>query len=446
MDSPRIDRQPGTKPNNWKMNSVEHVAAIVFAANVPDGSEFLDKMVKKRFDSNYILDNKIEACRQLADNFASSTDHWVLARVQEIQSISTTIAATTALLDLYRGYSETEKNNAVANAESRRTALLFRINQTISDNEAMLRAIPNPPQQKPGERKHKEAYKKNVTTLKALKVNVTGQSKQALAKKEISQLAANRHLPGMSSSFWFAPLTNENWVIDDCDADRVTFPFRFLIHAPLQIYYDLLTEWKRTKDTAIVVSKIATEVFTAAYGDTLISLFKETLCAHNLDAAGILGVLGELRDALLNSRLQSVTLLAVTQTEGMIWRYADFLNRSNCDVYETDNTGKKIAGKFLWDRSAAAIVLNPTGKQQNSLAKQRLVSVRALLERTRIEQAFRPNVVGQVIAEYADDRNSLAHGSLIADKRLAVQAALLLGTVYQCIAKYEAEGRPHRTV
>lgn len=444
MASPLINRHPGVKPNNWEMTWGEHVEAIGLAGKAKDGPAFLDELTKARFDPVPILDEagKIEACRQLGATFESSTDQWMQTRVQDCESARTSTEAASAVRDLFRGYSDADMASAVADAASRRMALTARIDSSIQDNDTAERAIPNRPNQTPGQGKHKAAYQANLAALQTLKSSVQQQSDAAIAGGELSRLAASRHMPGLSRSFWFAPFTNEGWIVDRCDADRVTFPFRFLIHSPLRTYRGLLDEWKKTKDAAAVARNLAAEVFTGAYGDTLIALFNETPFAKDADAAAITGVLTELRDALLNRRLQSVTLLAVTQAEGMIWRYAALLNSSGYDVYEVNN-GMKIAGRFLWNGQTLAYLTSPKNAKQKLAAKP-MNSGRDLLSRTRIEQAFRPNVVDQVIAEYADDRNSLAHGSLIADERLAVQAALLLGTVFQCITGYEAEGRPAR--
>jgi hypothetical protein len=426
------------------MTSGEHVEAIGLASKAKDGTAFLDELTKARFDPVPVLDEagKIEACRYLGATLKSGADQWMRERMQDCESAQTSTEAASAVRDLFRGYSDADKVSAVAKASSRRAALIVRIESTIQDNNTAERAIPNRPHQTPGQGSHKAAYQANVAALQTLKSSVQQQSDEAIAEGELSRLAANRHMPGLSRSFWFTSLTNEEWIVDGCDADRVTFPFRFLIHSPLRTYRGLLEEWKKTKDAAAVATRLAAEVFTSAYGDTLVALFGESPFAKDADGAAITGVLSELRDALLNRRLQSVTLLAVTQAEGMIWRYAALLNGSGYDVHETNN-GKKIAGRFWWSRQTCAYV-TPSTRGDQDAARKPMNSARDLLSRTRIEQAFRPNVVDQVIAEYADDRNSLAHGSQIADERLAVQAALLLGTVIQCITAYEAERRPAR--
>lgn len=444
MASPWINRQPGIKPNDWEMMWSEHVEAIGLASTAKDGPAFLDELTKERFDQVPALDEagKIDACCQLAAAFEVSTDQWMQDRFRECISATASTDAASAVRDLFRGYSDVEKIKAVADAASRRTTLIAHIDQASQANAAEAQAIARLPTPTPGQKKHKDAYDQNVTKLSELKALVQKRSDDAVAEGELSRLAANRHMPGLSHSLWFTPFTNEEWIVDSCEANRVMFPLRFLIHAPLQTYRDLLDDWKKTKDAAAVASKLTAEVLTDAYGDTLVALFSETPFVKDADAATITGVLGELRDALLNRRLQSVMLLSVTQAEGMIWRYAALLNSSGYDVYETNN-GKKIAGRFWWSRQKCAYV-KPSTKDDKYAAQRRMNSARDLLSRTRIEQVFRPNVVDQIVAEYADDRNSLAHGSLIANERLAVQAALLLGTVFQCITRYEAEGRPAR--
>ncbi|MCC6230499.1 MAG: hypothetical protein IT432_14895 [Phycisphaerales bacterium] len=421
----------------------ERFEAFDLARKAQDGPAFLDALIKARFDPVPTFDEagKIDACRQLAARlFESSTDQWMQDRFKECASATTSTDAASAVHDLLRGYSESERAKSVADAVPRRARLIARIAQSRQDNSAEAQVILQLPTPTHGQKEHKGAYDQNVAKLDALKSRVQQQSDEAIAGSELSHLTAIRHMPSLSRSLWFTPFTYEEWIVDGCDADWVTFPFRFLIHAPLRMYRGLLDKWKKTKDADAVTNELAAEIFTGAYGDRLVALFKETPFGADADAADVIAVLAELRDALLNRRLQSVTLLAVTQAEGIIWRYAALLNSSGYDVYETNN-GKKIAGKFWWNPQTCKYEA-PSSDDDKRDAKRPMNSARDLLSRTRIEQAFRPNVADQVIAEYADDRNSLAHGSLIADERLAVQAALLLGTVFQCIIGYEAEGRP----
>jgi hypothetical protein len=165
MPIPFINRQPGKKPNSWEMNWGEHIEAVGLAGRVQDGPSCLQELTKARFDPIPALDDagKIDACRQLTAWFKFSKEPWIRARVQEIESAVSNVDAAGALRDLYRGYSDSEKTSAVADARSRRSTVITRIDQAIQDNQSMAMAIPQPPQQTPGQRRHNEAYQKNVT-------------------------------------------------------------------------------------------------------------------------------------------------------------------------------------------------------------------------------------------------------------------------------------------
>ncbi len=406
------------------------------ARDAASGLSFFTGLYKSRFDGEVPVDETLRtaACHEVAESLYGDSNHaWVKDQVAKVQNAATFDDAATALHDLFRGYNDAERDAAIADAGARRTKVIARARTAAADNHAAAR--------KAGvHRNDVEKYKKNETTLAALVAKVSAQSDQSIAAANLSELGARRHSPAFANSLRFTPLTNEEWIIDGCDAARVSFPFRFLIHAPLRTYHDLLKEWRSTSDPAAVTAKIAAEVFTAKYTETLHKLFKDTPMATGGDAAEIDRIIGELREPLTNRHLQTVTLLSVTQAEGMIWRYAEILNASGFPLY-TLSGWKKIP--VLWDRDTAAPETD-TAKIREWRSKP-LTSGRSLLEVTRMEQAFRPTVIDHVIADYSDDRNGLAHGTLIADERLAIQAALLLGTVMQCIVEYEAEGRPHKT-
>ncbi|MGH7244090.1 MAG: hypothetical protein ACREJD_11795 [Phycisphaerales bacterium] len=75
-----------------------------------------------------------------------------------------------------------------------------------------------------------------------------------------------------------------------------------------------------TGDAAAATKKIAAAVFVEDYMDKLLALFRQSPLAGGADAANIEGVFEELRQPLAQRRLQTITLICVTQTEGMIWR------------------------------------------------------------------------------------------------------------------------------
>lgn len=438
-----IHRVSRTKPNSWQFTWDELAEADTLARETPDGPHFFAALYKSRFDNQPPLSeaNQISACREAAVNtYGAVEELWTKARIALVDGANTFQAAASALHDLFRGYTAAEKSAAISAAAKRRAAVLARANQVIGDNQTAAAVT--------GLHKNdRKLYDRNITTLNKLVRRVTRRSDDQIATGELAESAARRQSAGSTNSMLFAPLTNDDWIIDGCDAARVSFPFRFLIHAPLRAYHGLLKEWKSTADAAVVTEQIADQVFSAEYADTLRRLFKATLMAAEPEAADIEKVIEELRDALTNRRLQTVTLLGVTQAEGMIWRYADILNKSGTPIFRSlprqpPNQGdKKYA--VMWDRLNAFPEYDATtGEKVDS---QELTSVYGLLSKTQMEQVFRPTAVDFVIADYTNDRNGLAHGTLIADKRLAVQAALLFGTVMQSITQYEAQGRPHRT-
>jgi hypothetical protein len=429
------NRQPGKKPNTWDLTWADYVEATCLASESPDGSTFFDALLKARFEPIPLLTDagKLAACQQAAAGAFAERDHaWIKQQLAKVTSAVTFDAVSTATHDLFRGYSESDRSTAIANAEVHRKRILILANQSIADNQAKRTKLGV-------HRYHVESYDGNIATLTAIVARATAKPATTIANGALAELAAERHSPGFPGSLRILPSTYEEMVIDGCDAARVTFPFRFLIHAPIRTYRELLAKWKTSGDAALVTAEIAAGVFTSEYADVLLTVFGHTPMAKGADCVAIKTVFEELREALLTHRLQTVTLLAVTQAEGMIWRYAEYLQSTKFSLY-TINGHEKIP--VLWDRAKVAPETDPSVMKR--WKNKGLTSARALLERTRIEQVFRPNAIEFAIAEYADDRNGLAHGTLLADERLAVQAALLLGTILQCITAYENEGRPVR--
>ncbi|MGH7242361.1 MAG: hypothetical protein ACREJD_02965 [Phycisphaerales bacterium] len=432
-------REEGRKPNDWEPTFGEMHEAFQSAKSASDGIAFVDALYASRFDQGPVLEDeqRIAGCRAFAEAcFGTNEDAWTRTQFACVQTENSAAAVASAFRDLFRGYSDAEYAAAVAIASKTRASVISEIDQTMSENTA---AMGRAGIHSNDLLKHRE----NLDTLSNLKTAVQRQSDGSVARSQLDDTSARRLMPRMSQTLWFAPLTNERLIIDGCDAARVSFPFRFLVFAPLSSYHGLLKEWRATGDAVAVTKKIAADVFVEDYVDKLLALFRQSPLAAVPDAANIERVLEELRQPLAQRRLQTITLICVTQTEGMIWRYAELLNATGTPIYYDKPRTPPMQGYdkigYRWDRKAAKPVLDNAGNRADS---RPLTSAYALLSNTQLEQAFRPNAIDFALADYTNDRNGLAHGSLFADERLAVQAALLLGTVMQCISFFERAGRP----
>jgi hypothetical protein len=152
----------------------------------------------------------------------------------------------------------------------------------------------------------------------------------------------------------------------------------------------------------------------------------------------------EIADTYESGHYIAATLLATTQTEGVLWDFAHYLNRHSIRVFKQGRLAS-IRWPYPWDRQQKKYTkLNPKTNRPTYNNKERLISAGGLLEKTRVGSFISPQLVSYLLDDFIQDRNPLAHGTLEdRDYKPSAIAAIncLMACLYE-IAKYLGKIEP----
>jgi hypothetical protein len=278
-------------------------------------------------------------------------------------------------------------------------------------------------------RQRSRVYQENVEKLKEIYSDfcIRFNNLNNLAFEKCSLEAFRRRMgdTGFFISFDYEILMNY-YYIDFYDPDLVDFPLRFLVHLPLNFYKDLQNKWKETKNKDEIIKIIDCFYLKSDLFEIIKSRCKDL---ENIISSFRLDVIKELKICFEKEYYTSATLLSVTQTEGILWDFAKYLNRKNIRIFKIK--GSKIKQRYYpyeWDYDNKKYKnLKASGYPEYS--KREILSARMLLEKTRLGEYFYSQVYNYLIDEFYDERCDLAHGNLLSDRNTALKAILCLYSV-----------------
>ena len=280
-------------------------------------------------------------------------------------------------------------------------------------------------------------YKKNQKELKELKKKTTSyfrnQSKVAYdmcsyetmrRREKVQTLDIDNFMP-----IWF------HFGLKMNDPDYVDFPLRYAVHLPSVWYQKLQKLWKKGYSKEEVIRPLMELLSRPEFLDDLIrrceNIYKK-IRQKRIKSPPRCSILGEIKKCYEMECYASVSLLTVTQIEGVLWDLGKYLNRKNIRIFKTERGIKKR--KYLpyyWDFEKKRYKnLNYTGCPQFCRKKgANLISARQLLERTRLGEFVHKEMYNYLIDEFYDERNNLAHGDLYIRKESAFSALLCMRSI-----------------
>ena len=195
-----------------------------------------------------------------------------------------------------------------------------------------------------------------------------------------------------------------------CDPDGLDFPLRHMTNLSAESYQYLLDKW--------LCSASRDEIILELYRYIRGQKTRVYECLQDLDStiSELLGIdssiiLRELSFAFDHDCYLAVALLATTQTEGLLWQFADFLNHQGIPIFYTSRHRPPKLLAYIWDSE-----LKRYKDSQAALSFRRprkpvtLYSARTLLNLTRLGTIIPFELYSYLADEFYADRIQLAHG------------------------------------
>lgn len=201
------------------------------------------------------------------------------------------------------------------------------------------------------------------------------------------------------------------------DPSLISFPLRHLMFIAAGDYDYLARMWSNGANRDALIEKLLEgygkivdeQIIPASYA------FVEHISKTNRSL-----VLSEIFECWKNKCHAAVSMLCITQVEGLLWDFADYLNSHGVPIYKID-TDKKI-NYCKWD-SKNKTYKRYDGKIETVAAIHH--SGRELLRHTRLSSDINHELYYYLIDDFYEDRNSLLHRS-ISGRNLETEAASAL--------------------
>ena len=209
-----------------------------------------------------------------------------------------------------------------------------------------------------------------------------------------------------------------NFQLSFLNPDDYYFPLRYFASSfSAKSYLNAKRLWESGATRSELILAFNKVVKKASFYKTIKSYFeyieKESISQDRRE------FIGEMQKSFSSKLFLSTTLVAITQTEGILWDFANYVNSDDFKIYYTKN--EKFY-PFLYDSQ----------KQIYKKSNDRLLSIRALLLKTRLGEIFPFDLYTYLISEFYDDRNPLSHGN-IKDRNIKVDAISSLLCFYSVL-------------
>lgn len=206
---------------------------------------------------------------------------------------------------------------------------------------------------------------------------------------------------------------------------EIDFPFRFFYSSvTADIYSKIRDMWYQNKTKNEILDYLSKFTSKKKYFHNLTTLYQGLAKANISDTRE--SYFKELSIVYRKKCYLATSLLAITQTEGIIWDFSEYLNRKDFKIFEKQN------GHYY------PYTLDNRSRKYNLDKKYYITSIRQILLKTRMGEIIPFDLYSYLISEYYDDRIYIAHGN-IAGRNLksdAIAALLVLRAVIMLAHQY----------
>ncbi len=244
------------------------------------------------------------------------------------------VAIAGALRDLIRGYTDSQVAIEATQVSQAAAARIARVATFRAKNEKRRRAA-----QSKDEKALAYQYRENRLALARIATDLAKMEPNVVAHENLwREVRLRRYRPLLTVDLIPAD-TFLDLRITGLDPDLVDFPLRHLMSMDLATYHQLVKRWKQDQDKPKLVLSLKGKILRPDFFDSIDQL--ATASCFGFDSLR-LAVFAELRDVALQGRLQSAALIAVTQSEGLLWTYAHHLQNSGTPVFKARHERTKV--------------------------------------------------------------------------------------------------------
>ncbi len=230
------------------------------------------------------------------------------------------------------------------------------------------------------------------------------------ARRKLAHLSFARRHPGVFGT-WLSPddYFSIGATVRSCDPDRILFPLRFLVHYPARLVESLRYRWESglNREELLLSFDVGEHADRTIFDGIRTDLEKP----NNRLQSNRLSEINELESIYSQGCFTSSVLLAITVTEGIIWDFAEYLNREGKKIFKKTGKVKPKYHPYQWDHNTGKYKSLIHGVPQADMRRgSELRSARALLKETRVGNYICEELYSYLIDEFYDDRNNFAHG------------------------------------
>jgi hypothetical protein len=420
----------------------------IYAHSEDPARDLITGLIKRRFDKQYQrfgTDAKLaKACIAFAKSAKfefseNSVDKAAWESFVKKKNLEPT-ARIEAFRLLWRGYSDSDIDRSAKSIRKDLEGFKALLVKALSRNDSLQKRA-----DKVRNSFRVSAYKANRFKLKEVEKTITKAYKTdptILAQGTLSHrvMLRRKRYPWVAVFPFPGDYLGVRVLLREYDPDLVAFPFRYMTYLPAESYNVIRTMWLKSATREKIIIALAEAEVNSDFSlhdelDKLNGILRKKLCRDRVEA------LKELRIIYKNECYHATTLLAVTQTEGVLWDFASYLNRRNIRIFKEKKKPRSRVEycPFEWDMKKNCYKkLNPDTKRPMCTESNSLHTARKLLELTRLGSIISPDFYSYLVDEFYDDRNTLAHGRE-ADRDFKVDAIAARYCLYASmleVAKY----------
>jgi len=352
-------------------------------------------------------------------------------------------AVASALRDLVRGYTDVWVPGEEVAVKQSVTARSKQVTSFRAESEKRRVAAA-----KKSQNALRGQYEENRKELEQIAADLATVDSTAVAHENLKRQARHRRYKPIFAADLISADTWLDLRIRGLDPDLVDFPLRHLRSIPAKTHHQLVNRWRQNRDKAKLILPLEGEILHEDFFDSIDRMAAEQCFGFN---QARLDVFKELREVAMQGRLQSSALIAVTQTEGVLWAYAHHLQKTGIPVLKAFPTAKKTKyAIYPWNpRTQTYKVKYKNGRPMHKTDSKKGKPVyadsgRDLLTESFLQQATSAEIYTYLLDEFFEDRNDLAHGQMVVDKSLVFRALLCLQSTLQHLVDHANKKLPVR--
>jgi len=398
--------------------------------------DFIFEILKDKFDSprrRFNSDEKLAlACHEIVKLHKFAFDQnpidknlWIKFRQSRRAHPEKVLLAHR---QIWRGYSEDEVKNIELHILKDKKIFQNAMAKALRRNSILRkRAF------KVGNHKRVKAYKENEAKLNEIKKKIEGaftQSPEVLARCKLVHRTLHRRRRGLGVLTAPDDYIHVLFNIQTNNPDLIEFPLRFMGHLPCTTYNALSLKWlKGYSRDEMMLTLIDID------GNSIPDICKRLLAADER-LAGQLGcrrsiAFKEIEASYESGHYIAATLLSTTQTEGVLWDFARYLNRRNIRIFK-EGRPSWICWPYLWNRDKNVYIdINHKTRRPICNKKKRIYGAGGLLDKTRLGSFIHPSIISYLVDDFIQDRNPLMHG-VIKDRDYKPDAIAAINCIMAC--------------